>query len=136
MTDAQFEQIHRDLDKDVADAQKRAAAASAYRQKVDQLRGTASVDGVTAIVEPGGALVDLSLPHDLTYKTGEKLSRSVMQAFRAAYADVASKVTEEASSTFGDGSAVTQRMSDELAKRTAVIGEPTREPETRAQRRW
>lgn len=134
MSEAQFAQMHRDIDRDVAAAEERAAAATAYRQKLDEMRGTASVDGVTATVDPSGALLDLALPHDLRYKTGEKLAESVMKAFRAAYADVASKVRDEAAATFGAGSAVAERMGDELAKRTAVIGEP--EPESPPGRRW
>lgn len=136
MSEAQFAQAHRDIDRDVAAAQERAAAAAAYRQKLDQMRGTASADGVTVTVDPSGALMDISLPHDLRYQSGEKLARSVMKAFRAAYGNVASKVREEAAATFGADSAVTQRMGDELAKRAAVIGEPDAEPGARAHPRW
>lgn len=134
MTQSPFEAAHNRIDRQVAEAQERAAAATEYRQTVERLRGTASSQGVTVSVDASGALVSLDLPHDLTYKTGPKLANTILQTVRAAYADVSSKVREQAAASFGEGSPAAQRMDEEIAKRTQVIGEPE-EPE-RERRRW
>lgn len=134
MSEAAFEAAHQNIEKQIASARERAAAASKFRQTVDGLRGVATVNGVTATVEPTGVLVDLNLPQDLTYKTGEKLSKAVIQAVRAAFADVSTKVRQETESVYGADSEITRRMSDELGKRTAIVGEP--EPEKPTGRGW
>lgn len=134
MTQSPFEAAHNRIDRQVAEAQERAAAAAEYRRTVESLRGTASSQGVTASVDASGALMSLDLPQDLTYKTGPKLANTILQTVRAAYADVANKVREQAAVSFGEGSPAAQRMDEEIAKRAQVIGEPE-EPE-RDRRRW
>ncbi|WGL53253.1 YbaB/EbfC family nucleoid-associated protein [Nocardioides sp. BP30] len=122
------EDVHRRIDQDVAAAQERAALATRFRQTADQLRGTATVDGVTATVDASGALTELTLPDRLEHRRSTVLAAQVLRATRAAYADVTAKVQQAAGEAFGADSPVTARVRGELDRRAEVLASSTPPP--------
>lgn len=112
------------IDRDIAAAQERAERARAFRQEVDRLRGTATVDGVTATVDITGVLSDLRLPRQLAYRDPDSLAASVLAAIRAAHAEVAATAREAAEREFGADSATATAFANELSTRFADPGAP------------
>jgi len=110
------------LDRDIAAAQERAERARTFRESVDRLRASATVDGVTATVDVTGVLTDLSLPGQLSYRDPGRLSRTVLEAVRAAHAQVAEAAKDAAAREFGAGSATALAFGAELDRRFSPRG--------------
>jgi hypothetical protein len=128
MTHPTPEDAHRRIDRDVAAAQERAVLATRFRQATDQMRGTATVEGVTATVDASGALTALELPERLEHRRSTVLATTVLTATRAAYADVTAKVQQAAGEAFGADSPLTERVRDELGRRAEVLATSTNPP--------
>ncbi|WP_434740254.1 YbaB/EbfC family nucleoid-associated protein [Micromonospora sp. SH-82] len=97
-----------------------AQRAAALATRVQQLTGTAhSPDRlVTATVDASGHLIDLRLDDTVRRHPATHTARQILQATRAAYADLVGRVTEAARDTLGDdpaGQAVVESYRRRLA---------------------
>ena len=106
----------RRIDDDIAAAQARARQATYFRQTLDDLRGAATVHGVTVTLDSAGGLRDVAFPQRVD-RTGEELRADVLAALQEARRQVADAVRREAAVAFGDSSDVTRRMDQELRQR-------------------
>lgn len=106
---------------DVQTAVDRAQKAQQFQGELSALRGTATSDGISATVDASGGLLELSLPRDLSYRSGTDLARSILAVVRSAYADVAGQAAQAAADAFGGDSPVTGRMREELDRRATIL---------------
>ena len=109
------------IDSDIAGAQERARRATEFRQTLDEVRGRATVRGVTATLDSAGGLRDLALPSTFDERSATELRDDILAAVRAAQQDVADAVRREAARAFGSGSPVSQRLETELEQRFGSV---------------
>jgi DNA-binding protein YbaB len=111
------------IDRDIEQAAERARAAREWRQQIDDLtgRGEASRGAVRVTVETTGLITSLEVSDSVCDEGGAAVGRAVMEAMRAAQADVREQILRSSDVTWGEDSEISRRMAQELDERFAAV---------------
>ncbi|WP_299441434.1 YbaB/EbfC family nucleoid-associated protein [uncultured Phycicoccus sp.] len=115
-----------DIDAEVRAARDRADRAGAWAAEVQQLRarGTALRGGVTVEVDQSGAVTSIGVSDAAAGRGGDAVARAVLTANEQAQAELRRLVEESAAAMFGQGSATTTAVVDEVERHTPAADGP------------
>jgi len=107
------------VNQQVAEAQERAKRATEVRLEMEALRGTArSPRGEVSVeVDTSGRLLGLTLTEDAMELGERELASLIVATTHAAAARAGEKAVELAAEAFGEESATTTRLRDEITER-------------------
>lgn len=106
------------MNEQVQQAQRIAEQAQEFRAKADAVRGQEkSRDGyVTATVDTSGRLLDLVLSDRITDVSPRELAKLIVHTTHGAHARAGAQAIELANETFGEDSAVSAHLQEEVAR--------------------
>ncbi len=109
-----------DIDAQVRAARDRADRADAWAAEVQQLRarGTALRGGVTVEVDQSGAITSIGVSDSAAARGGDAVAAAVLTANEQAQAELRRLVEESAAGMFGQGSATTAAVAEEVQRHT------------------
>lgn len=115
-----------DIDAQVRAARDRADRAGAWAAEVQQLRarGTALRGGVTVEIDQSGVITAIGVSDAAAGSGGDAVARAVLEANGTAQAELRRLVEESAGDLFGEGSATTAAVVDEVERHTPAADRP------------
>ena len=102
-----FDQRLAQLDVDIEAVHRRAAAATAFRQGTEKVRGRSSVDGIEVTVDSAGTLIDLDLGQDLAWAR-----KAILDAYQKARQEAGRAVVTLAQENLGEDDPSISRLQE------------------------
>lgn len=102
-----FDQRLAQLDVDIEAVHQRAAAATAFRQGTEKVRGRSSVDGIEVTVDSAGTLIDLDLGQDLAWAR-----KAILDAYQKARQEAGRAVVTLAQENLGEDDPSISRLQE------------------------
>ena len=120
-----FDQRLAQLDVDIEAVHQRAAAATAFRQGTEKVRGRSSVDGIEVTVDSAGTLIDLDLGQDLAWAR-----KAILEAYQKARQEAGRAVVTLAQENLGEDDPSISRLQEVYG----ITDEPERPEDSGAPR--
>lgn len=131
MENMNAEERIRQIERQVAEAQQAAQASAEMQRSIEQLRAVAqSPQGyVTVTVDSAGRLCDIEFQGSFARMNASQLSEEVKKAIIRAQSDAAQQVAVLARQTYGEDSALTEKILSAYSAVKSPLGSEDEPPE-------